>query len=189
MSLDQLITSAYNKYQAEIKAQKEAKEAEEHRWVDNAIAEFKAFLDKAIPPEIQLELGIEIKAVYNQSAWAEFTFCSELLTICRYGSERLNLNKGGHTLGGKYIDSGYFLNVLLTELGKIRAEFPTINLEEVESIQIKLESHYIGVKAIASSSDTWKQLCDRSPEIKKYLEDALCNLEMAIGYLEEVIKE
>ncbi|MBD2488973.1 hypothetical protein [Aulosira sp. FACHB-615] len=190
MNLDELITNAYSKYQAELKAQKEAKEAEEKRWVENAIAEFRLFLDKAIPLEIQQELGVEIKAVYNQSAWAEFTFYNEAITIYRHGSDRFTIDNCGHTLGDRYYESDDFLNALLIELGKIRAENPVIDLEEVNNIRKTLGRCCAEIGAI-SESDLWKRLCEKycdPKEMKTFLKDVVCLLGDAMGCVDEVAK-
>ncbi len=119
-NLEQLIDEVYGKHQAELKAKQEAQKLKEKQEIEKAIALFCADFDTIISPNLQKELGIEICAVFNQFVHAEFVYRGEKLKIARWSDDvHWRVVKDDIFLCGG--NSETFLNLLLIELGKIRA--------------------------------------------------------------------
>ncbi len=195
MNLEQLITDAYSKHQAELKAKKEAEELEYQQWTQEAIAKFSSRLDEAIPPQLQETLSLKIYGFYNQSSYAEFEYRGESIRIIAWGDyEWKAMKNGDYIAGGKPEE---FLNLLLIALGKIREENPEskIDPEEVESLLCTLSRCYVDIKS-TSESTLWKQLCEskhndpemKDPEMKINLGDVLHYLGEMIEDIEEAMQ-
>lgn len=189
MNLEQLITDAYSKHQAELKAKKETEELKHQQWTQEAIAKFSSRLNVVIPPQLQETLSLKIYGFYNQSSYAEFEYRGELIRIITWGDyEWKAVRSGDYIAGGK---SEEFLNSLLIALGIIR-ENPEIyiDIEEAESFQVILDRCYVDVKSILEST-LWNQLCEvkhNDPGMKTNLADALHYLGETIDDIGEAMK-
>lgn len=126
MSLDRLIDEVYGKHQAELQAKEEAKKLQQRQETEEAIAHFRTDFDAIISPDLQLEMGIEIHTVYQKPVYvcAKFSYKEEKFVIARsFGSrEYWRVEKNGKELFDSN-PSDAFLNLLLLELGKIRASY------------------------------------------------------------------
>lgn len=120
MDLEQLITETYSAYKAEVAAEENRKKLKEELETNQAIATLKRHLDKALAPEVQAVLGVEL-----------FAEAGKALAQFKYKSNKFWLEYGHFRDGYEWIvwmndvSSGYSTrenlhSYILVELGKIR---------------------------------------------------------------------
>ncbi|MHC5779209.1 hypothetical protein [Nostoc sp.] len=188
MNLEQLIDEVYGKYQADLKAKADAKKLQEQQEIEQAIAAFRSDFDEMISSDLQKELGIQICAILQKPVYvcAKFVYMGENLKISRWCFEdwRLEINDS-FSCGDK---PDVFLNLLLVELGKIKAYVKLdepIRMTPLEILQ-KFNQYYVEIEAIALSEE-WQELCKAKhddPEMKTHLGDVLHYLGEAIDCLD-----
>ncbi|MBD2437400.1 hypothetical protein [Nostoc sp. FACHB-110] len=198
MDLEKLIDNAYGKYQAELKAEEEAKLAEEKKLIDKSISVFKANFDQVISSELQQALGIEIIGSKTQSVHARFGYMGYYFKITKYDEIRWRVDKGKSNFAAECLFaecSNNLINRLLIALGEIKAsvepQHSSIPIEEqIKNIQDTLDRCYADIKAI-SESQSWKQLCEKSgdPEMKTHLGDARNYLSEAMDCVDRLCIE
>ncbi|MCC5636355.1 hypothetical protein LC593_10885 [Nostoc sp. CHAB 5844] len=193
MNLDQLITEAYSKYQAELKAKKEAEELEEKHLVEEAIAQYRSNLDKFVSHELQTALGIKFDEE-EKTVFGDFEYRGiEFSVIQDRENEWRLVRKVERNFVFVLSDSpSNFAERLLIALGEIREENPEpkIDTEQIKKFQETLNCCYDDVQKIIES-ETWKRLCDHypDPEIKTHLGDVLHYLEQALGCIDEFVNQ
>ena len=87
MDLEQLIDEAYTAYKAAVEEQKQQEELKQQQQIEAAIATLKSHLDKALAPEVQEALGMELFAEVNEAALASFSYQGHK-TYLEYGPFR-----------------------------------------------------------------------------------------------------
>lgn len=191
MNLEQLITDAYAKHQAQIEAQLKAKLVEEQKRTQIVIDNFQKGFDAAVSPEMQALIGIKITGDINQ-AQADFEYKNTRFTIYAHGSEWRVLCVA---ITGKANDfcvsSNDLSNSLLVAMGEIRTNTESeIDRKEVEKIRATLNRCCSEIKAI-SGSEIWQQICQKSGNAEAaetFLEDAICLLGDAISCVDEAVE-
>ncbi|HYX18177.1 MAG TPA: hypothetical protein VE944_28185 [Nostoc sp.] len=189
MNLEQLIDEVYGEHQAKLKAQLEAQKFQEQQEIEQAIAHFRSDFDAVISPNLQKELGINVRATYQHPVYvfAEFVYKDENLKIDRWCGDAWQVKRDDNYLtGGK---PNVFMKCLLIELGKIRDSFEpkSIKVSATEMLS-KFNSHYVEIEAIAQSEE-WRNLCEvhhNDPEMKTHLGDVLHYLGESMGCVEEI---
>ncbi|WP_335169715.1 hypothetical protein [Nostoc sp.] len=185
--IEQMIDEVYGNYQAELKAKEEAQKLQGQQEVEQAIAHFRSDFDAMISPDLQKDLGIEICAVFKKSVYAEFVYRGEKLKIARWNSDKdWRVEKDGSFLcGGR---SGVFLNLLLIELGKIRASFVE---PEPESMTIEQAASTLD-DCLALAEDVYEHRHDfiHNPgEFGSSLKAAICLMSKLLDELAESEEE
>lgn len=125
MNLEQLITEAYSKHQAELQAAQEAQKLKEQQETERAIAKPRSQLNGVITPEIQACLNIEFTAKLYDSGIARFIYKDTEFYI-QYGPYTggewgVWTNKNGFP---SHVRSEGLLNYLLIQLGQVRDSEP-----------------------------------------------------------------
>lgn len=87
MDLEELITVEYAVYKEAVQKQKQEEKLKQQQQIEAAIATLKSHLDKAIAPEVQTALGIELFAEVDEAALASFSYRGHK-TYLEYGPFR-----------------------------------------------------------------------------------------------------
>ncbi|MHC5826786.1 MAG: cupin domain-containing protein, partial [Nostoc sp.] len=185
MNLEQLIDEVYGKYQAELKAKADAEKLQEQQETEEAIADFRHDFDVMISPDLQKELGIEICAIFQRPVYvcAKFVYMGENLTIAQWCAEDWRLEKNDRFLLGNKPD--VFLNLLLIELGKIRAYAKL----EPDSMTIEKAAGILNDCRITLIEQVYNHrhdLIHSSEEFEEDLNTAICLLRKLSDELSEV---